>query len=112
VYFDIILHTGHDVENAAADTAIRIDSLDTWSTPVVSCTVDTVLGLMQNNKRGLFAWPALAQSAFVFDEIHAYDDRLFGALLRFLQAVPGAPVLPMTASLPKAREEALQQLLT
>ena len=48
---------------------------------------------MQNNKRGLFAWPALAQSAFVFDEIHAYDDRLFGALLRFLRDLPGLPAL-------------------
>ena len=35
------------------------------------------IGLMPNNRRGLFLWPALAQSAFVFDKIHAYDDRLF-----------------------------------
>ena len=52
-----------------------------------------------------------AQSAFVFDEIHAYDDRLFGALLRFLRDLPGLPSLLMTASLPKAREEALQAML-
>jgi CRISPR-associated endonuclease/helicase Cas3 len=70
-----------------------------------------VLGLVQNNKRGLFAWPALAQSAFVFDEIHAYDDRLFGALLRFLRDLPGLPALLMTASLPKAREAALREML-
>jgi CRISPR-associated endonuclease/helicase Cas3 len=68
--------------------------------------------LVQNNRRGLFAWPALAQSAFVFDEIHAYDDRLFGALLRFLGDLPGLPALLMTASLPKAREEALREILT
>jgi CRISPR-associated endonuclease/helicase Cas3 len=78
---------------------------------VVSCTVDTVLGLVQNTRRGLFAWPALAQSAFVFDEIHAYDDRLFGALLRFLRDLPGLPCLLMTASLPKPREEALRETL-
>jgi CRISPR-associated endonuclease/helicase Cas3 len=109
--FDIILRTGQDEDRPDADAATRIESLEAWSTPVVSCTVDTVLGLVQNNKRGRFAWPALAQSAFVFDEIHAYDDRLFGALLRFLQAVPGVPVLLMTASLPKAREEALRRLM-
>jgi CRISPR-associated endonuclease/helicase Cas3 len=66
---------------------------------------------LQYNKRGLFAWPALTQSAFVFDEIHAYDDRLFGALLRFLRDMPGLPVLLMTASLPVTREAALRNLL-
>ncbi|MGE3809836.1 MAG: CRISPR-associated endonuclease Cas3'', partial [Gemmataceae bacterium] len=94
VDFEIILDTGRDVESA--DAAIRIDALDAWSTPIVACTVDTVLGIVQNNRRGLFAWPALAQSAFVFDEIHAYDDRLFGALLRFLRDLPGLPSLIMT----------------
>ena len=111
VDFEIILNTGDDAKNAAADAAIRIDSLDAWSTPIVACTVDAVLGIVQNNRRGLFAWPALAQSAFVFDEIHAYDDRLFGALLRFLRDLPGLPSLLMTASLPKAREDALRMLL-
>jgi CRISPR-associated endonuclease/helicase Cas3 len=107
VDFEIILGTGADSPNPEADIAARLESLEAWSTPIVACTVDTVLGLVQNNKRGLFAWPALAQAAFVFDEIHAYDDRLFGALLRFLRDLPGLPCLLMTASLPKAREEAL-----
>jgi CRISPR-associated endonuclease/helicase Cas3 len=111
VDFEIILSTGSDSQKPDADSAIKADSLDAWATPVVACTVDTVLGLVQNNKRGLFAWPALAQSAFVFDEIHAFDDRLFGALLRFLRDLPGLPVLLMTASLPKAREEALSETL-
>ena len=108
--FEIILNTGPDTrfEN---DEEARLDALRAWKTPVVACTVDAVLGIVQNNRRGLFAWPALAQSAFVFDEIHAYDDRLFGALLRFLSDLPGLPVLLMTASLPKVREEALQWLL-
>jgi CRISPR-associated endonuclease/helicase Cas3 len=109
--FDIILSTGKDTEAAQADEATRLESLETWSTPIVACTVDTVLGVVQNNKRGLFAWPALAQSVFVFDEIHAYDDRLFGALLRFLRDLPGQPVLLMTASLPVAREGALRRVL-
>ena len=103
--------TGTDQPNAEAESAARIESLDAWGTPIVSCTVDTVLGIVQNNRRGLFAWPALAGGAFVFDEIHAYDNRLFGALLRFLQDVPGVPVLLMTASLPKARETALKNCL-
>jgi CRISPR-associated endonuclease/helicase Cas3 len=108
---EIILSTSGDSKSADADAATRADALEMWSTPVVACTVDTVLGIVQNNRKGLFAWPALAQSAFVFDEIHAYDDRLFGALLRFLRDVPGLPALLMTASLPTPREEALRQEL-
>jgi CRISPR-associated endonuclease/helicase Cas3 len=111
VDLEIILSTGMDTERSDVDAAQRIESLEAWSTPVVACTVDTVLGLIQNNKRGLFAWPALAQSAFVFDEIHAYDDRLFGALLRFLRDLPGLPTLLMTASLPASREQALRNVL-
>lgn len=109
VDFELILGTDRDVD--PFDEARRLDSLRAWKTPVVACTVDTVLGLVQNNRRGLFGWPALVQSAFVFDEIHAYDDCLFGALLRFLRDLPGLPVLLMTASLPKAREEALRDVL-
>ena len=111
VDFEIILTAGRDTPRWESETAIRIDALEGWSTPIVACTVDTVLGIVQNNKRGLLGWPALAQSAFVFDEIHAFDDRLFGALLRFLRDLPGLPVLLMTASLPKAREEALRRVL-
>lgn len=89
----------------------RIESLDSWSTAVVACTVDTVLGLMQNNRRGIFSWPALAQSAFVFDEIHSYDDCLFANLLSFLKNLPGVPCLLMTASLPRHRENDLTRVL-
>jgi CRISPR-associated endonuclease/helicase Cas3 len=109
VDFDIILGTGR--EQSASEEEVRLDSLRAWQTPVVACTVDTVLGVMQLNRRGLLGWPALAQSAFVFDEIHAFDDALFGTLLRFLKELPGLPVLLMTASLPKPREAALRQVL-
>jgi CRISPR-associated endonuclease/helicase Cas3 len=109
--FEIILGTRHDSTTADADAFAKADALESWATPVVACTVDAVLGLVQNNRRGLFAWPALAQSAFVFDEIHAYDDRLFGALLRFLRDLPGLPAILMTASLPVSRVEALRKVL-
>jgi len=85
--------------------------LDLWSTPVVSCTVDTVLGLMQNHRRGVFGWPSIASSAVVFDEIHAYDNDLFAAMLRFLKDVRGIPCLLMTASLPDARLASLKSTL-
>jgi CRISPR-associated endonuclease/helicase Cas3 len=81
----------------------RLEALGTWGAKVVVCTVDTVLGLVQNHRKGLYSWPGIASSALVFDEIHAYDDALFGALLRFLKLLSGIPVLLMTASLPAAR---------
>lgn len=93
---------------AAEDSA---GALEQWSTPLVSCTVDTVLGLVQNNRRGLYAWPSIAGSAIVFDEVHAYDDRLFAALLRFLSDVPGVSCLLMTASLPDDRLRRLRETL-
>ncbi|MEQ8785539.1 MAG: CRISPR-associated helicase Cas3' [Pirellulaceae bacterium] len=93
------------------ESVSRIASLDMWRTPVVSSTVDTVLGLIQNNRRGLCNWPAIAQAGFVFDEIHSYDDKLFDALLHFLATIRGAPILLMTASLQVRRLEAIRSVL-
>ena len=108
--FELILNAGNDlVDNSDLD--LRLCSLKAWKTPVVSCTVDTVLGLIQNNRKGLYAWPALAQSAFVFDEIHSFDERLFGALLLFIKTMPGVPLLLMTASLPAFRLDVLKEAL-
>ncbi len=104
-----VLSTPQDQgDDAEGDTLARIESLESWSTPVVNCTVDTVLGVLQNVRRGLYAWPALAGAAFIFDEIHSYDEQLFAALLRFLEELPGLPALLMTASLPKARLTSLR----
>ncbi len=89
---------------------LRLESLEAWAPPLVICTVDTVLGLMQNNRRGLFSFPAFARSVFVFDEIHSYDTKLFGALLRFLKTFTNAEVLLMTASLPPQMLDALEKV--
>ncbi len=93
------------------EQAAPLAALETWATSITSCTVDTVLGLIQNHKKGLYAWPVLAGAAFVFDEIHAYDDCLLSCLLRFLTSCRGVPCLLMTASLPQARLQALQETL-
>jgi CRISPR-associated endonuclease/helicase Cas3 len=49
-------------------------------------------------------------SAIVFDEIHAFDDQLFGHLLMFLKNFPRLPVLLMTASLPEERCRAIARV--
>lgn len=106
---DIERIVGVSREEDAEDTALA--SLDAWSTPIVSATVDTVLGLIQSHRGAMIAWPALAQAAFCFDEIHSYDQPTFSKLLRFLKELPGVPVLLMTASLPDRKLRAIEEVL-
>jgi CRISPR-associated endonuclease/helicase Cas3 len=98
-------------EDDKLDDWLRLESLQAWNRQVIACTVDTVLGLIQNQRRPLYSFPAIAAGAFVFDEIHSYDKRLFGELLTFLETFPGVPVLLMSASIPPHRLEALQRVL-
>lgn len=88
----------------------KIDSLKLWSTPLVVGTADTVLGLMANGRRSIYCFPAVMCGAVVFDEIHAFDDRLFGHLLVFIKNFPRLPILLMTASLPEKRRKAIESV--
>lgn len=88
----------------------KIEALSLWSTPLVVATADSVLGLMANSRKPVVSFPAIIQSAIVFDEVHAYDEMLFGHLLVFLETLPGIPVLLMTASLPEARRRAIEEI--
>lgn len=86
----------------------KIESLGLWSTPLVVSTADTVLGLTVNARRSVYSFPAIMSSAIVFDEVHAFDDQMFGHLLVFLRNFPKLPVLLMTASLPESRRKAIE----
>ena len=100
------------LEDRTADVlerAKRYESLTTWHTPITLCTVDYVLGLIQNYRSALFSFPGIANGAFVFDEVHQYGDRLFAELLRFIDTFRGTPVLLMTATLPRSRLDAIRQ---
>ncbi|HLY68032.1 MAG TPA: CRISPR-associated helicase Cas3', partial [Chloroflexota bacterium] len=110
VDLDEILDNGRDEDYLAAHIA-RVFGLESWQAHVTVCTVDAVLGLMQNNRRGLFSSAAIVNGAFVFDEIHQYDAALFDMLVEFLTTLRGLPVLLMTASLPAHRLERLQAAL-
>lgn len=94
------------------DDLLKIDSLVAWDVPVTVCTSDQVLGLVQNNRKPLFTFPCLGNAAFVFDEIHQYDDTMFRSLLVFLRAFPEAYICMMTASLQKDRLQALEETLS
>lgn len=88
----------------------KIEALSLWSTPLVVTTADTVLGLMANARRAVYSIPAIMQSVIVFDEIHAFDEYLFGHLLVFLKNFPQLPVLLMTASLPEERRAVIARV--
>lgn len=94
-------------DDEKSDHLLRIESLNAWSPKVVICTADTVLALVRNNRRGLYNSPAILSGAFVFDELHAYDNTMLEAVIAFIRALPGASFLLMTASLPKSRKEFL-----
>jgi CRISPR-associated endonuclease/helicase Cas3 len=96
------------VEEALNAERDKIEALSLWSTPLVVTTADTVLGLMANARRAIYSIPAIMQSVIVFDEIHAFDEYLFGHLLVFLRNFPQLPVLLMTASLPEERRNAIK----
>jgi CRISPR-associated endonuclease/helicase Cas3 len=104
-----LLFSGEQDDSESIDA--RLSALQSWTKKIVVCTVDTVLGLMQNNRRPLYAFPALVQAAFIFDEVHAYDDRLFGALLKFLKTFRGAPILLMSASFSEEQKEEIRKVI-
>lgn len=83
------------------------DVLALWGKQVVVCTVDTVLSMLTMERKGFSCLSMWSQSVFVFDEIHSYDTKLYGALLSFLKHVQ-APCLLMTASLSRERHCALE----
>lgn len=96
--------------NGVAGQLLRYQGLQPWGAKVIVCTADAVLGLVQHYRVGMFSFPALAGAAFVFDEVHLYDNRLFGALMAFLEAFRGTPVLLMTATLQPGRRDAIRAL--
>jgi len=89
------------------DIGVRITGLEPWGARVVVCTADTVLGLLQNHRRGLFSSAAILGSALVFDEVHSYDASMWDTLIQLLQWLPGLPVLLMTATLLEERRTRL-----
>ena len=89
----------------------KIEALKLWHSKLVFCTAHTVLGLIQNHRKGLYSFPAISQGIFVFDEVHAYPPQLFSALLHFLRIFRNTSIVLMSASLTPAQEKAIQDVL-
>lgn len=107
----LVLNGDEDDQTRATEVAEASAALALWEPSVVACTVDTILGWVQNHRAPAAAIAALAHGVFVFDEVHQYDDRLFAGLCRFLATVR-APALVMSASLQQHRREALAAAVT
>jgi CRISPR-associated endonuclease/helicase Cas3 len=115
----VLMHSRSDLDREllftsdqeVEETEDRLISFQAWRKKLMICTVDSVLGIIQNNRKPLYSWPAIIQSAFVFDEAHAYDARLFGAMLRFIKAFPNTPILIMSASFTTTQLTAIQNTL-
>ncbi|HEY6001180.1 MAG TPA: CRISPR-associated helicase Cas3' [bacterium] len=99
-----------ETESVGELRALQMEAVETWPIPAAVCTAHTVLGLLQNVRRGIYAWPSIMRAAFVFDEVHAYSPKLFRHLLEFLKTFPSVPVLLMTATLPGGRRKAIESV--
>lgn len=100
-------YTHFDLYDEENDASSILDELHVAQEPTIKCTVDTVLGLLGFQRRGILSLVSFARSCFVFDEIHSYDSRLFNKLLYFLRL--DVPVLLMTASLQPERLRVLRE---
>lgn len=109
VDLDLLVNGPEPPVEAARQWADTSSAVTMWGSAVAVVTADTVLGLLQNYRTPLFAFPALANAAFIFDEIHQYDIRMFATLCRFIEEAREAPSLLMTASLPTDRRQQLER---
>ena len=98
----------HPNRDTDLENLMKQESLRSWGQQAIAATSDLVLGLMQNHRRSLFNFPVIVKSAIVFDEVHSYDAKMFGSLVRFLKTFPQVPVLLMTASLQPSRRRVLK----
>lgn len=81
----------------------RLFALAHWKFKSFSATADQFFGFLYHQYGSLCLLPLVAAAAIVVDELHAWDKRMFDALLRFLDFFPTIPVLCMTATLQQDR---------
>lgn len=84
----------------------RLYALGLWGRRYFSATVDQFLGFMEHQYNSMCKLPMLADCALIIDEVHSFDNRMFGTLLAFLKKFD-LPVLCMTATLPPPRRDDL-----
>jgi CRISPR-associated endonuclease/helicase Cas3 len=83
-------------------------ALGFWVKSSYVATVDTFLSFLQNGYSSLCLLPVLSRSIVVIDEVHSFDSAMFAELIEFLKTFD-VPVLMMSASLQKERQERLRK---
>ncbi|RCJ25728.1 CRISPR-associated protein Cas3 [Nostoc sp. ATCC 43529] len=86
----------------------RLFALGFWGKRFFSATVDQFLCFLTHGYSGLCLLPVLADSVIVIDEVHSFSRGMFDNLISFLQNFH-IPVLCMTATLTKTRQEELKK---
>jgi CRISPR-associated endonuclease/helicase Cas3 len=92
---------------APDEAEARLFALGLWSKRYFSATVDQFIGFMEHQYKSLCLVPILADSVVVLDEIHSYDERLFGLVKSMLKRFD-VPVLAMSATLQTMRQSELE----
>lgn len=103
---ELLQNPSESTEGKQYETDARLFALGLWSRRFFSATVDQFLGFLEHQYGSLCLLPALADSVVIVDEVHSFDPHMFELLLAFLQRLD-VPVLCMTATLPKTRQNAL-----
>lgn len=93
-------------EEEAYEPTGRADAIERLLHPITFCTADTVIGLLHNYRSSHLLFPAILNGCIVFDEAHAYDDKLWQGALKLMELLP-TPVLIMTATLQPYRKAEL-----
>jgi CRISPR-associated endonuclease/helicase Cas3 len=90
-------------------TEERLFALGFWGKRFFSATVDQFLCFLTHGYTGICLLPVLADSVLVIDEVHSFSRDMFDNLISFLQNFD-IPVLCMTATLTKTRQEELEKV--
>lgn len=90
-------------------TEERLFALGFWSKRFFSATVDQFLCFLTHGYTGICLLPILADSVLVIDEVHSFPRDMFDNLISFLQNFD-IPVLCMTATLTKTRQDELKKV--
>ena len=89
------------------ETDPRLYAIQHWRKQIFSATVDQFLAFMSYTYGPMCLLPMLADSVIVFDEVHSFDQKMFSALIGFLESFD-VPVLCMTATLEAGRKKQLE----
>jgi CRISPR-associated endonuclease/helicase Cas3 len=87
----------------------RLFALGFWGKRFFSATVDQFLCFLTHGYSGLCLLPVLTDSVVVIDEVHSFSRGMFDNLISFLKNFD-IPVLCMTATLPKSRQQELEKV--